>query len=227
MMSSGFNLSRRSTGHGGVALVDEGTGLINHFFHNRGKVNHQHLENWRGKPEQSSKLLDENITTDKKTDSNRGTFSQFPGKPSDNIADLDVESTAKNPPLGISELPGIFYDGMTSRDSNGWMEATNETSKLVLTESHVIFSSSGKSSPQSRRSQINNHRAKQLTDGDYSHWWTIKPIDERLVQGSDGKQYRLQRGPPGMMGPTGEDVSPSFFFSLLSPILILTVPVCY
>lgn len=229
MMPSGLNFSRGSSSHGGVILVDEDTGLMNHLFHNTGNVNHHlksvrngHLENQSGKPEQLSKLLDENITTDKKTDSNGGTISQFPGKPSDSLTELGGESAGKKPSLGISELPGIFSDGMTSGDSNVWTEVTDETSKQAFPESHIIFSGpSGKAFPQNWRSVTSDQRAKHITelvDKDYSHWWTIKRRDGRLVQGSDGKSYRLVRGPPGLMGPPGEDVSPSFIFFLLSLI---------
>lgn len=218
-MPSGFNFSRGSGGRGGIVLVDEDTGLINHLFPNRGKVNHHlkpvrngQLENQRGKPEQSSKLLDENITTDKKTDSNGGTIFQFPGKPSDSLTELDGESPIKKPSLGISELPGIFSDGMTSGDAN------------VTDESPIIISGpSGKGFPQNGRSVTSNQRAKHfndLVDRVYSHLWTLTPREGRLVQGSDGKSYRLVRGPPGWMGPPGEDVSPSFSFFPLSLILM-------
>lgn len=227
MIPSGFNFSRGSGGRGGVVLVDEDTGLINHLFPNRGKLNHHlkpvrngHLENQRGKLEQSSKLLDENITTDKKTDSNGGTISQFPGKPSDSLTEPDGESPTKKPSLGISELPGIFSDGVTSGDAN----VTDETSNRAFPESHVIISGpSGKAFPQNWRSATSDQRAKHITelvDKVYSHWWTMTPREGRLVQGSDGKSYRLVRGPPGWMGPPGEDVSPSFIFFPLPLILM-------
>lgn len=226
-MPSGLNFSKGSGGRGGVVLVDENTGPLNHLFHNRGKVNH-HLKpaknGHQGKPEQPSKLLDENITTEKKTDSNRETVSQFLGKPSDSLTNLDVERSTKKPSLGISELPGISSDRMTSGDSNIWMEVTDESSKLAFPESHIINSDpSGKAFPQNGRYVTSDPRAEHITklvDKDYSHWWTIKPRDGHLIQGSDGKSYRLQRGPPGLMGPPGEDVSPSFIFSLLSLILM-------
>lgn len=235
-MPSGFNFSRGSGGRGGVVLVDEDTGLMNHLFPNRGKVNHHlkpvrngHLENQRGKPEQSSKLLDENITTDKKTDSNGGTISQFPGKPPDSLTELDGESPTKKPSLGISELPGISSDGMTSEDAN----VTDETSKRVFPESHITISDpSGKAFPQNWRSATSDQRAKHITelfDKVYSHWWTLTSREGRLVQGSDGKSYRLVRGPPGWMGPPGEDVSSSFIFFPLSLILMphFIYLVCY
>lgn len=226
-MPSRLNFSKGSGGPGGVVLEDESTGPLNHLFHNRGKVNH-HLKpaknGHQGKPEQPSKLLDENITTEKKTDSSRERESQFLGKPSDGLTNLDVERSTKKPSLGISELPGISSDRMTSGDSNMWMEVTDESSKLAFPESHIIKSDpSGKAFPQNRRCVTSDPRAEHITklvDKDCSHWWTIKPRDGHLIQGSDGKSYRLQRGPPGPMGPPGEDVSPLFIFSLLSLILM-------
>lgn len=191
-------------------MVDEDTGL----FHNRGKANRHsnptrngHLPNQRGKPEESSKLVDENITMDKKADS-----SPFPGKPSDSITDPDIERGAKKPSLGISDLPGIFTDGVMSEGL------------LTFPKSHLVSGPSGEAFPQSWGSVISDHRAERVTklvDKDDSHWWTIESRGGHLVQGSDGRMYRLLRGPPGLMGPPGEDVSPSFIFSLLSPILLL------
>lgn len=196
--------------------MDEDSGFMNQRFYNRGKVGlhlnparNGHLENQRGKPEQPSKLLDENITTGKNTESNTRTFSQFPGKPSG----LDTESSAKKP-LGISELPGIFSEGMTSGDFNVWTEATGEGSKPNFPESHnIIPGPSGKAFPQSWTSMISGQGdVTKLVGTDHSHQWTIKTRHGQLVQGSDGKTYRLLRGPPGLMGPLGEDVSPSFVF---------------
>lgn len=213
----GFNLSRGSAGHGGggVVLVDEDTGL----FRNRGKGNRHskptrngHLDNQKGKPEESSKLVNENTTTDKKTDS------PITGKPSDSVTEPDVESDTKKPSLGISELPGIFTHGVTSEGLNIWTEVTDETSNMTFPESHLIVSGlSGESFPHSGRSVISNHRAERITklaDKDDSPWRTIESRDGHLVQGSDGKMYQLLRGPPGLMGPPGKDVSPTFIFSL-------------
>lgn len=219
-MLSRFNLSGVSAGYRGVVLVDEDTG------HNRGKLNRHlnparngHLDNQRGKPEESSKLVDKDITTDKKADF------PFPGKPSDSVTNPDVKSDAKKPSLGISEFPGIFTDRVTSEGLNVWTEATDEMSKLAFPESQIIVSGpSGEGFPQSRRPVISDHRAERvtkLTDKDDSDWRTIESRDGHLVQGSDGRMYRLLRGPPGLMGPPGEDVSPLFIFSLLLfPILL-------
>lgn len=143
---------------------------------------------------------------DKKADS------LLPGKPSGSVTDPDVENDAKKPSLGISELPGIFTDGVSSEGLNIWTEATDETSKLAFPESHLMVSgASGEASPQ---------RVTKLADKDDSHRRTSESRDGDLVQGSDGRMYRLLRGPRGLMGPPGEEVSPAFIFSRLSPILL-------
>lgn len=206
-MLSGFNLSGGSASPAGLVLVDEDTGL----FHSRGKANpnrNGHLPNQGRETEESSNLVEENITLDKKADS-----SPFPGNPPHSITDLDVERGAEKPALGTSDLPGILTDGVMSEGL------------LVLPESHLLGSGpSGEALPRSWGSVISHHGAEHVTapaDKEDSHWWTTESRDGHLVQGSNGRMYRLLRGPPGLMGPPGEDVSPSFIFSLLSPILLL------
>lgn len=191
-----------------MVLVDEDTGL----FHNRGKFNRHlnpvrdgPLDNQKGKPEESSKLVDDNITMDKKADS------LVPGKTSDGITDPDVNSDSKKSSLGILELSGIFTDGVTSEGLNVRTEATDEASKLASPETHLMASGpSGEALPPSWRSVISDHKAERVTklvDKDDSHWQTIESRHGHLVQGSDGRMYRLLGGPPGLMGPTGKDVS--------------------
>lgn len=212
---TGFNLSGWSAGQTGVVLVDEDTGL----FHNRGKFNRHPnpvrygpLDNQKGKPEESSKLVDDNITMDKKADS------LFPGKTCDSIIDPNVKSDSKKSSLGIFELSGIFTDGVTSEGLNIWTEATDEASKLAFPETHLMVSGpSGEALPPSWRSVTSDHKAERVTklvDKDDSHWQTIESKHGHLVQGSDGRMYRLLRGPPGLMGPSGKDVSLSLIFSI-------------
>lgn len=159
------------------------------------------------------------MTVDKKADS------PFPGKPSDSVADPDVESDGKKSSLGIFELSGIFTDGVKSEGLNIWTEATDEASKLAFPESHLTVSGpSGEAFPPSGRSVISDRRVERvnkLADKDDFHWQTIESRHGRLVQGKDGRMYRLLRGPPGLMGPPGKDVSLSFIFSPLSSILLL------
>ncbi|XP_068588520.1 uncharacterized protein [Cebidichthys violaceus] len=93
-----------SVGRGDVFVVDEDTDLLDPTFQNGGQVNPLWKPSRNGltgsqkeKPELSSKQLEENITTDKKADSGGRTSSLFPGKPSDDVIDLDKGSAPKKP----------------------------------------------------------------------------------------------------------------------------------
>lgn len=104
---------------GNVFVVDEDVDLLDPRFHGGGKVN----PDWRpprngpkgslkGKPDASSKLLEDNITTDKKDDGAGRTSTLFPKKPSDDVIDLDIESATKKPPVRVT-----FYITYPSRKS--------------------------------------------------------------------------------------------------------------
>lgn len=56
-----------------------------------------------------------------------------------------------------------------------------------------------------RISEIDNHLPERAQPG------TVKIIyqDNELVAGSDGKKYRLRKGPPGRMGASGPEVGGS------------------
>lgn len=94
-----------SAGRGDVFVVDEDTDLLDPTLHSGGQLNPQ----WKppkqgakgsqeGKPELSSKHLEDNVTTDKKTDLGGRTSTLFPGKPSDDIIDdLNTGSVPKKP----------------------------------------------------------------------------------------------------------------------------------
>lgn len=230
---SGSNRSKGSVGRGNVFVVDEDIDLLDHIFQNGGKVNPQWKPsrngfkgNQRGKPELSSKLLEENITTDKKTDSGGRTSTLFPRKPSDDVIDLDIESATKKPSVGFPILPKIPSDPRTSTDSNKLRGVTEERSKFVSPTPHVITSGpSAKAVVEDGRPVTTDHRAEhnnKLPDKEQPGIVTIIYRDRDLVLGSDGKKYRLQRGPPGRMGPPGQEVSGLKVFLLLYyPVLIL------
>ncbi|TKS84164.1 Collagen alpha-1(V) chain [Collichthys lucidus] len=213
---SGSNRSKGSVGRGDVFVVDENTDLLDPIFQNGGQVNPQWKPsrngfkgNQKGKPELSSKLLDENITTDKKTDSGGRTSLLFPGKPSDNIIDLDIGSTTKKPSVGFPVLPKIPSDPRTSTDSNKLRGETDGSFRAVTATPHVIISGvSAKAIVEEGRHITTDHSTKH--NGKQPHkerpgMVTIVSRDRDLVLGSDGKTYRLQRGPPGRMGPPGQE----------------------
>lgn len=172
-----------SVGRGDVFVVDEDTDLLDPTFQNGGQINPQWKPSrngltgsQKGKPEPSSKQFEENITTDKKADSGGRTSSLFPGKPSDDIIDLDIGGAPKKPSVGFP-VPKTPSDPRTSTDSGSSTKA-------------VVKVTNG-----------------EKTDKEHPATVTIVSRDGDLVRGSDGKTYRLQRGPPGRMGPPGQQVS--------------------
>lgn len=224
-MPSGSN-RKGSVGRGDVFVVDEDTDLLNPILQSGGQVNPQWKPsrnglkgNQKGKPELSSKLLEDNITTDKKTDSDGRISSLFPGKPSDDIVDLDIGSATKKPSVGLPVLPKIPSDPRTSTDSNKLREETDERSRSVSPTPHVIISGpSAKAVVEEGMPITTDHRAEQngeLPDKERPGIVTIVSRDRDLVLGSDGKKYRLQRGPQGRMGPPGPEVSGLMVFMLL------------
>lgn len=224
-MPSGSN-RKGSVGRGDVFVVDEDTDLLNPILQSGGQVNPQWKPsrnglkgNQKGKPELSSKLLEDNITTDKKTDSDGRISSLFPGKPSDDIVDLDIGSATKKPSVGLPVLPKIPSDPRTSTDSNKLREETDERSWSVSPTPHVIISGpSAKAVVEEGMPITTDHRAEQngeLPDKERPGIVTIVSRDRDLVLGSDGKKYRLQRGPQGRMGPPGPEVSGLMVFMLL------------
>lgn len=215
-MPSGPN-RKGSVIRGDVFLVDEDTDLLDPVFQNGGKVNPQWKPSrnglQKGKPEVSSKHLDENITTEKKTDSSGRSSSLFPRKPSDDIIDLDTGKTPRKPSVGFPELPKISSDPRTSTDSNKLREETDAQTRTVSpTPTHVITSDSlakeiVDTTPHTSLFDDNIEHNSKHPDKKRPGIITVVSRDGDLVQGSDGKMYRLHRGPQGEMGPPGQEVS--------------------
>lgn len=209
---------------GDVFVVDEDTDLLDPLFQNGGQVNPQWKPsrnglkgNQKGKPEMSSKDVEENITTEKKTDSSGRTSSLFLGKPSDDIIDLDTGTTPKKPSVGFPVPSRVPSDPRTSTDSSKLREETDNWTTMVLPTPHVITSDSsakvvvveeGPITTQSTTHPVHRveHNGKQ-PDRERPGTVTIVSINGDLVQSSDGKMYRLRRGPAGWMGPPGQEVS--------------------
>ncbi|XP_045923675.1 collagen alpha-1(XI) chain-like [Micropterus dolomieu] len=183
-----------TVGRGDVFVVDEETDLLDPIFQNGGQVNPQwkpSRNGLKGSQKEKSKLLEENITTDKKTDSSGRTTSLFPRKPSNDITDLDIGSATKKPSVGFPVLPTIPSDPRTSTDSTHTLrEETDERSGSVSPTPHVTITN-GKQPDKEQPGIV-----------------TIVSRDRDLVLGSDGKKYRLQRGPPGRMGLPGQEGCP-------------------
>uniref|UniRef100_A0AAV2IZG5 Laminin G domain-containing protein n=1 Tax=Knipowitschia caucasica TaxID=637954 RepID=A0AAV2IZG5_KNICA len=149
---------------GDVFLVDEDTDLIDPFFQHGGILNpdrkpsrnDQKIQQ-KEKPE-LSKDLEENITTDKRTDAGGRNIPLFPGKPSDGIIDLDSGVEPKKPTV---------------------------TPKSPVKPSPSLLDQRVKEQPL-----------------------VVSPREGDQVLGSDGRWYKLQRGPKGRMGPPGPEGCP-------------------
>lgn len=225
---SGSN-RKGSVGRGDVFVVDEDTDLLDPIFQNGGQVNPQWKPSRNGlkgsqkeKPELSSKLLEENITIDKNSvDSDGRISSLFPGKPSDDIIDLDIGGATKKPPVGFPALPKIPSDPEMFTDSNKLKEETDERSTSVSPTPHVTISGSV---VKEGRPVTTDHRAEhngQQPDKERPGIVTFVSRDRDLVLGSDGKKYRLQSGPPGRMGPPGQEVSGLMVFLSFNTVVLM------
>lgn len=226
-MLTGAN-RKGSVVRGDIFVVDEDTDLLDPTFHTGGQVNPQWKPprngpkgNQKGKPEVSSKHLDENITTEKKMDSSGRTSSLFPGKPSDDIIELDTGSTAKKPSVGFPLLPRVPADPRTSANSSKLRNKTDNLARTVspphvVTSDPAVVEQGERNTTQSTTDSNNSskHNGKQ-PDRERPGTVTVVSVDGDLVRSSDGKTYRLQRGPPGRMGPPGQEVS-----GLVVPLLI-------
>lgn len=200
-------------------MVDEDIDLLDPVFQNGGYVNPQWkpfkngLEGrQKGKIDKIPKKFEDNVTTEKKTDSSGRTSLQFPKKPSDEIIDLDIGNTPKKPSAGVSPLPNTPTSPRTSTDSNN-LEETEETKTFTSAPTKIII--------PVQTTMPFDQRIKHIGKGkqpDQGHSGTITIVSKEgdLAIGSDGKKYRLQRGPPGRMGPPGLEVS-GFVFPLVFP----------
>lgn len=184
-------------GRGDVFVIDEDTDLLDLVFQHGGKVNRNGLKGGQKvKPDVSSKKVEENVTTEKKTDSR--TSSLFPRKPSDDIIDLDVGGSPKKPSLRFP--PKIPSSPRTSTESNKLREDLYLETKTVSAEPHWS------PTPQTTSGHRTSKGGRDLQP-DRERPGIVGSRDGDLVLGSDGKMYRVQRGQPGKMGPQGPDVS--------------------
>uniref|UniRef100_A0AAY4CW64 Laminin G domain-containing protein n=2 Tax=Denticeps clupeoides TaxID=299321 RepID=A0AAY4CW64_9TELE len=191
-----------SVGRGDVFEVDEDTDLVDTvFLHAIPASNKTITQHIKGspveKPDSSSKLPDENITTDKRKTDSRRTDDSFPGKLVD-IIDLD-EKTQKKPPV-------IYPDGRDTGGNSGLdysdskpIDGDNEPPKHVQTPT-----------PMSPVPTLQPTSCVPGEEGSKKPPGTVT-YDARegvLVTGLDGRTYRLHRGPRGRVGPPGEPGCP-------------------
>lgn len=152
-----------------------------------------------GKPESTSKLLDENITTDK----------HKPGKPSlkkpvdTTIINLDVQVPKK--PTASTVSSGETTSSPEDRESNLLKEDLGATTQAPVSTTSWEGISKGSGRTISKTPDIPAGSGW----GSEEHPGTIILTGRHgdLVRGSDGNMYRIQRGPMGPVGPRGEPVS--------------------
>ena len=187
---------------GDVFVVDEDTDLLDPIFQNGEYINPLWKPSGnggtqKGKPEISSKHLEENITTEKKKDSR--TSSLFPGKPSDDIIDLGPGNTPKKP-----SYP------RTSTDDQG--RTVSPTAQVISSDPSAkpLDEKTGSITTQST-----THSDVKHEDRENPGTVTIVSIDGDLVRSSDGQMYRLQKGGVGRMGRPGPEVSGLMMLYLL------------
>ncbi|XP_064164931.1 collagen alpha-1(V) chain-like [Anguilla rostrata] len=172
----------------------------------------------RPKPSSASKLREENITADK-TKPGGGARRPFPGKPSDDIIDLD---SASNPSRGLKKTP---VGGKTPPEPSSPTSALprpQHPDSNRLREDEVPPSTSPPSPVDAARSGSETETVTvgqdlatptQLSSrppaaGTPSGTAKAPPRDGDIVRGSDNKMYRVLKGPPGPTGPFGKPGCP-------------------
>lgn len=200
-----------SAGHSDVFVVDEDTDLLDPVFQNGGQVNPQWKPSTnglkgsqKGKTELTSKNLEENITIEKKVDSSGRSSSLFPGKPSDDIIDLDISSSPKKPSLDFPKVPSSLK---TSAQPSILDRQTSMVLPTPPATTSAPFVKEAVKEEGSINTQITVEVHVKRPDKDRQGIVTVISRDGDLVLGSDGKKYKLKRGPPGRMGPPGLEVS--------------------
>lgn len=201
---------------GNVFVVDEDVDLLE-SFNVGGKVN----PDWRpprngpkgsvkGKPDTRSKVLEDNITTDKKADGAGRSPSLFPRKPSDNVIDLDIESATKKPPVRFTFYFTPPYQSFKSIHSFHHVKRGNKSKFVPPVPQVVSAGPTVEAGVEDRKPVTTTGIAEvdnQLPEKEQPGTVTVIYRDNELVVGSDGKRYRLRKGPPGRMGASGPQVS--------------------
>lgn len=194
-------------GRGDVFEVDEDTDLADVLRPKPGSTSgtktppHHPKGGSEGKADPASKLLDENVTTDKKKVDGGVTS----GKPLDGIIDLDLGRPRKKPAVVFPS--GRTLPGPDDADANrlkedidppDYTQSSKPSSPSKVPSTDRIIQGAG--TPKHKGSREKPGRVHVTSrDGD-------------LVTFSDGRRYRLQKGPKGFMGSPGESVSLLFSF---------------
>ncbi|XP_061118108.1 collagen alpha-2(XI) chain-like [Conger conger] len=170
----------------------------------------------RPKPSSASKVLDENITTDKTKAGGGGR--DFPGKPSDDIIDLDSSSSTssglKKTPVGgkaLSETPlRPQRPDNRSREHDARPSAVPPKGSAPA-PTHAPRPRSEPDTVTAERDLAAPTHLGQGPHGDRAPAGEtpagtakIPPRDGDIIRGSDNKMYRVRKGPRGPTGPYGK-----------------------
>lgn len=196
-------------GRGDVFEVDEDTDLVDALRPKPGPTvstktpSRQPKGSSEGKLDPSSKLLDENITTNKKK-ANGGSTST---KPVDNIIDLDLGRPKKKPP--VVSPSGRTRPGPDDADANRLKEDPPDYTLNSKPSAPTRKTKPGSPTtvPSTGRIIEGAGTPKQKGSSEAPGKAYVVSRDGDLVTYSDGRMFRLQKGPKGYMGPPGHSVS--------------------
>lgn len=195
--------------------MEEDTDLAHPSLQHRPGASHtqKHTQGVGSKPGPASKDLDENVTTDKRKAGGGGrTQDTFPGKPSDDIIDLDAPPSrpSKKPFGGFSGGKESLHfhrhhdsdplDGVDLRLSTPVPPTAKPGSAPITTVTELGPRTPSKSI---QHGQVERTRTDSRTPGT----GMAPTSDKGLVQGPDGRTFRYLRGLPGPAGPQGRRVS--------------------
>lgn len=198
-------------GRGDVFEVDEDTDLADTLRPKPGSTGSTNTPPRRpkgsgqGKPDPSSKRLDENITTSKKKADGGSTST----KPVDNIIDLDLSRPKKKRP--VVKANGRPRPGPDDADANRLKEDIDPPDYTLSSKPSSPTRKTKPGSPTTvpatgrivEGAGTPRHKGSSEAPGKAY----VISRDGDLVTYSDGRRFRLQKGPKGYMGPPGHSVS--------------------
>ncbi|MGH0182887.1 UNVERIFIED_CONTAM: hypothetical protein FKN15_011024 [Acipenser sinensis] len=167
------------------------------------------------------KIVDENVTTDKqKGDAGSRTSVLFPGKPSDKI-DLDAKQSSLLPDSKTSAhspqrpAPQVQDTNLLLEEEELLVAAPLPTAHPRTGELYTGINASATPGGTHNLTKAGNgtlqhsmdSRTDRITDTRVLKGAVQQHKEGSVVQGSDGRQYRLKPGPPGPIGPAGKPVS--------------------
>ncbi|XP_061115428.1 collagen alpha-1(V) chain-like [Conger conger] len=159
------------------------------------------------KPNSGTKALDENFTTEKRADGSLHTAQRnFPGKPSDNIIDLDSASslTLKKSSIGFSggkipaEMPHDPHDLALLAEQGLLPSIESSTTSVSHRDVQQGLSTSAV------HTEHGQGWSKDVKAARGSHASNSVAQEGDVIPGLDGRLYRLKKGPPGAMGRPGK-----------------------